>query len=246
MRKNVIVLTSGLSGSSVLTSLLARAGYWTGNGTFKKRDYDTYENQELIDLNKRLIQEAGYKGNYLVEFSADAIAAIAGLYGKIDPAPYISLLNSCEAHAPWIWKDPRLWLTIRYWRKFLDRDRCSFILLTRGPMQSWISSTLRRQITSYRYSKRYEAQIKASIEEVLAENKDSHLHLTYEELIEQPAETIGRLNDYLGTALAVEDLQAIYHKPLYKNPRNSVFKHLKAILIYLKNYSERLDIAGER
>jgi hypothetical protein len=47
MRKNVIILTSGLSGSSVLAGLIANAGYWVGDETFKKDDYDTFENREL-------------------------------------------------------------------------------------------------------------------------------------------------------------------------------------------------------
>jgi hypothetical protein len=245
MRKNVIILTSGLSGSSVLTSLIARAEYWTGENTFKKRDYDTYENQELIELNKRLLQQAAYKGDYLLEFSPEAMTAIARLHSETALGPYAAFLERCEEHRPWIWKDPRLWLTIRFWRNLLDQEQCSFILLTRGSMQSWISSLLRRNITSYRYSKRYEERIRQSIEEALVESGRPYLHLTYEELIERPAQAIGRLNQYLGTTLTVEDLKAIYRKPLYRSPRNSLLKHVKALLIYIKNYSERLDAAGE-
>jgi len=245
MRKNVIILTSGLSGSSVLTSLIARAGYWTGENTFKKRDYDTYENQELIELNKQLLQEAGYKGNYLLEFSPEAMKALARLHGETSLDPYTAFIGRCEEHCPWIWKDPRLWLTIRFWRKLLDPEKCCFILLTRGSVQSWISSLLRRNITSYRYSRRYEELIRQSIEEALAENGRPYLHVTYEELIQQPAQAIGRLNEYLGTTLTVDDLKAIYSKPLYRSPRNSLLKHIKALLIYFKNYSERLDVAGE-
>ena len=57
---NVIILTSGVSGSSVLTGLIAKAGYWTGDTTAKK-EYETYENQELIDLNLRLFKESGFR-----------------------------------------------------------------------------------------------------------------------------------------------------------------------------------------
>jgi hypothetical protein len=246
MRKNVIILTSGLSGSSVLTGLIARAGYWTGEETFKKRDYETFENARLIELNLRLFKEAGYKGNYLLEFSEPAMNSIASLGAKVDRAAYRSFIEHCNEHAPWVWKDPRLWLTIRFWRDLLDLDQCRFILLTRGPMQSWISSTLRRQITTYRYSRNYERKIKESILAFFADNKLSHLHLQYETLISDPAAAIDRLNRHLDTSLMVDDLKAVYHKPLYKSPRNSWAKHVKAMLIYLKNYSERLDIAVEQ
>ena len=43
---NVIILTGGLTGSSVLAGVLAAAGYWSGEDTFKKRDYNTYENAD--------------------------------------------------------------------------------------------------------------------------------------------------------------------------------------------------------
>jgi hypothetical protein len=246
MNKNVIILTSGLSGSSVLTALIARAGFWTGDSTFKKQDYDTFENQELIDLNLRLFREAEYRGNYLLEFSPAAMERIAALYRNIDSADYRSFIGRCEQRRPWIWKDPRLWLTIRFWKNLLDLDQCSFILLTRGTVQSWISSTLRRQITTYRYSRNYEDRIRQSIVDFLEENRQPYLHLEYEELIEKPERAIPRLNDHLGTELTVRDLAAVYHKPLYKSPRNSWAKHIKALLIYLKNYSERLDIVAER
>jgi hypothetical protein len=246
MRKNVIILTSGLSGSSVLTGLIARAGYWTGDDTFKKREYETFENQRLIELNLRLFREAGYKGNYLLEFSSAAMQDIALLDQKLEPTDYQQFIESCDEHRPWIWKDPRLWLTIRFWSKFLKLDHCRFIVLTRGPMQSWVSSTLRRQITTYRYSRDYEDRIRRSIVEFLERRKLPYLQLQYETLILKPASAIEQLNRYLETSLCIEDLQRVYHKPLYKSPRNSVLKHLKALAIYFKNYSERLDIAVER
>lgn len=230
----------------MLTGLIARAGYWTGDATFKKQQYETFENQRLIDLNRMLFQRAGFKGNYLLEFSADAIQEIASLYDKMDCSEFRSFVEYCDQHRPWIWKDPRLWMTIRFWSRFLDLNNCGFILLTRGSMQSWISSTLRRQITTYRYSKDYEGRIKQSIMDFLEEKRLSYLHLQYETLIGDPSAAISQLNRHLKTELTVEDLKEVYHKPLYKSPRNSLPKHVKALLIYLKNYSERLDIAANR
>jgi hypothetical protein len=244
MRKNVVILTSGLSGSSVLTGLIARASYWTGDQTFKKQDYDTFENRELIELNLRLFHEAGYTGNYLLEFSEEALRNVAALGGKVDDRPFRAFLDKCEQHQPWIWKDPRLWLTIRFWKNLLDLDSCRFIVLTRGARQSWISSILRRQIVSYRYSREYENKIWQSATAFLNDAGLPYLHLTYEGLVMRPAETIERLNRHLDTGLTIDDLKVVYHKPLYKNPRSPLRKQIKALLIYAKNYSERLDIVG--
>jgi len=240
-KPNVILLTSGLSGSSVLTGLIARAGYWTGKSTFKK-EYDTYENQELIDLDLQLIRHADYTGNYTMEFSADAIARIASLSNNIDDRLFRQFLQTCSQHRPWIWKDPRLWLTIGFWRNLLNLEECRFILLSRSLPNSWVSSTLRRQIRSYRSLKRYEQSIRDSITDFLKSNGLPYLHITFENLVACPEETIRDLNAYLGTDLTVEDLAAVYSKPSYAAPRSSVIDYVKAVFIYIKNYSELMDL----
>ena len=122
MKKNVIILTTGLSGSSPLTGLISQAGYWTGDSTYKKKDYDTFETQELIDLNVRLFEEAGYDGNYEVEYVDEPIHRIKDVHDRIDKAPFESFIAKCNAHRPWVWKDPRLWRTIRFWIRFLDPE----------------------------------------------------------------------------------------------------------------------------
>jgi hypothetical protein len=109
---NVIILTGGLTGSSALAGLLVAAGYWSGEGTFRKRDYNTYENSELIRLNRQLMQRAGAGEEYTMRFLPDTIDRIATLAG-VDPGEYRALVADCDAHALAL-KDPRLWLTIRF------------------------------------------------------------------------------------------------------------------------------------
>jgi hypothetical protein len=237
-RPNVIILTPGLSGSSVLTGLVTQAGYWAGDSTFKK-EYDTYENLELVNLNKDLLAQAGCGDNYTFEFSQQGIDRIAVLRGGIVEEPYRTLVEECNLHRPWVWKDPRLWLTIRFWAPFLPLDDCKFILLTRHIMHSWTSSILRRRIVSFGSLKRYENSIQDSILSFLGKNGLSSLHVTYEDLIARPDETIEALNAHLNTKLTVDNLRAIYRGPLYKVPRNSPFEYVKAAMIYLKNYPER-------
>lgn len=239
MRKNVIILTYGLSGSSVLTGLLVRSGLWPGHETYRKPDYDTFENTRLIELNKRLFAAAGFSGNYENEFNPDALAAIARLdETKIDVTPFRQFVEECNAHAPWIWKDPRLWLTIRFWARVLDLDEVQFILLTRSPLQSWISYNLRRQIQSYAYAKRYCEQIESSIHAFFAEQDLPHLDLLFDDLVLHPDRTLERINAYLGSSLTEADLRAVYHQPLRRRPR-SAFDLVKASLIFMRNFGER-------
>lgn len=241
-KRNVIILTSGVSGSSVLAGLVSRAGYWLGDSTFKK-EYDTYENNELIQLNLRILREIGYTGNYTMEFSQEAIDRIASLdTARMDLSAFLQFLDKCNQHSPWIWKDPRFWLTIRFWKKLLHFDDCQFLLITRHLTNAWVSSNLRRHVRSYESCKRYETSILSSLQGFLRDNYPKYLHVKYEELIARPDATIRELNLYLETSLNVSDLQAIYHGKLFKTPRNSVFDFGKAALIYLKNYSERFDL----
>src|SRR5215831_4557925 len=225
MKPNLIILTSGLTGSSVLTGLISQAGYWTGDTTHKKygmqgnEQYNTYENRELIDLNIRLLRAAGYEGNISTDFSPDLIDRVTELAGSVDVADYRAFLDKCNLHSPWIWKDPRLWVTIRFWNRLTQFTNCRFILLTRGLVQCWVSSTLRRQIRTYRHLKSYETSIANSIASFLEANHLPILRMQYEELILNPAPSIRTLNEYLSSELTLADLQKVYTKPLYRVPR---------------------------
>ncbi len=181
--RNVIVLTAGLAGSSLVAGLLADAGYWSGDGTVKKTDYDTHENQELVELNRRLLQEAGYRGKYELVFRAEDVRDIAERTRTVDPEPYRDFIERCGPHQPWLWKDPRLWLTIRFWQRHLDTGRIAFLLATREPSQAWISQTIRRQIQTPQYCRNYMEGVRASFLEFLDQNKLAHLELCARQML---------------------------------------------------------------
>ena len=238
MRKNVIILTNGLSGSSVLTGLIARGGFWTGEQTFKKKDYDTYENQQLVDLNKQLFADVDFTSNYEMLFDPAFLQPFVEARGRVDDAPYRAFLEKLNNHQPWIWKDPRLWLTIHYWKHLIDFEQVQFVHLTRDPLQTWISVTIRRQIQTLDYLRRYMHGIRDSIRGFVAANDLPCLELNYEQMLVQPENTIQQINEYLTTELTLDDLRAIYHGELYKKPRDTR-DFVKAGLIYLKNYGQR-------
>jgi len=73
-----------------------------------------------------------------------------------------------------------------------------------------------------------------------------YLQIGYEQLIVRPAQAIEKLNGYLESTLTVDDLKAIYHKPLYKAPRSSWVDGCKAVMIYVKNYNQRVDAVAVR
>jgi len=240
MSRNVIILTSGLSGSSVLTALLAGAGYWAGKNTAKKLDYDTFENQQLVELNQQLVDLAGFAPghSYTRTFSQDRIDNVAEAFESTPTAPFEALLQTCQTHSPWVWKDPRLWLTIRFWANLLDLQQTDFLLLTRSPLQSWISSINRRHIETYAYTKQYASEINAANLAFLQQHNARYLELEYEQLLRFPLTCLQQLNDFLNTSLVVADLNKVYTGKLYRYPRGSR-DFCRAVLIYLKNYGER-------
>jgi hypothetical protein len=236
---NVIILTGGLSGSSALAGLLVAAGFWSGENTFRKRDYNTYENSELIRLNRQLMQRADVGEEYTMRFLPDAIDRIAALAGVEDPAQYRALLTACDAHSPWIWKEPRLWLTIRFWNGLLDWSRVRVLLLRRDHMQAWVSMTQRRQIQTYGYARRYSESIHASLQQFLDVNAIRYLPVLFEDLIVKPEREVARLASFLGADVTRDHLHSTYDGVLYRRPKS--FKDaVEAGLIYLKNYRERL------
>lgn len=247
MKQNAIILTSGLTGSSVLAGLIAQGGYWTGDSTHKKKgDYDTYENTRLIELNRSLFAAAGYTGNYMTEFNPELARKIAALYGSIDERPYREFVARCGEHQPWVWKDPRLWVTIGFWKNLLNVRECRFILLRRSLWQCWVSGLLRRQIRSYSDLKSYENAVLQMNRDFVRECGASALELGYDEMIAKPENAVRDLNQFLGSDLAVKHLESIYHKRLYAAPKVSTPDTIKALLIYGKNYAERTDAPVRR
>lgn len=238
MRKNVIILTHGWTGSSVFTALIARAGYWYGEDTFQKIDYNTYENLELIELNKRMLRELGFGSDHEHEFDADEILRLAENSKSIELSPYREFVTRCNENSPWIWKDPRLTWTIRVWASLLDLENVAFIILTRDDEQAWISSNLRRHIQSRRFTHAYNHGITDSLKHFLSQANKDFLELEFEDLLLRPENTIVDINQHLGTQLALADLTNIYNKRLYRKS-NGLREKIKATAIYLKNYGQR-------
>jgi hypothetical protein len=238
-RDSVIILTGGLTGSSALAGLLGAAGYWTGEDTFRKRDYNTYENAELIRLNRQLMARVSVDESYTMRFVPQAIDEIAALAGREPDDEYRGLVAECESHAPWMWKDPRLWLTIRFWSHLLPWSRVRVLLLSRDPLQAWISCTQRRQIQTYGYSRRYNESIQCSLREFLEQHSIRYLPVLFEDLIVRPEREVERLGRFLDASITMDHLRSTYEGRLHRKAKSPA-DALEAGLIYLKNYRERL------
>ncbi len=239
MKKNIIVLTSGLSGSSVVTNLLCRAGYWSGDSTCKKSDYNTHENSRLVELNEQLLQLLSYDQEYSITVKANKLAQAADLINHIDLTAFKTFIADCDKENPWIWKDPRLWVTMPFWIQLLPEDSFQVVFVDRSISQRWISELLRRNIQTINYCATYNAEIKRLIKQFVEKHQLSCCDVLFDELIESPESTLALINRSLDITLELTDLKAVYNKPLYEKARG-LSSLLCSILIYLKNYRVRL------
>jgi hypothetical protein len=235
---NVIVLSPGLSGSSVVTALIARAGYWTGDDT-KKISYDTFENATLVDLNKKLLRAAGHLGDGAPANYPPTPTDIENSSQSLNMAQFISFLERCESEQPWIWKDPRLCFTMDFWAKLVDISSCRFIVVTRDVRQAWTGLVLRKlpPTPMHEMGQIFQMTI-ARAHAFLERNGLGYLQIRFEDLICQPDQAIESLVGFLGVDLRRRDLEAVYCGNLQRR-RWSRSDYIAARLRFLVKFALR-------
>lgn len=232
MQSNVVVFTTGSSGSSVLAGLIATQGYWLGYET-KKLNFDTYENAELVDLNMIILKETGLKKRDCNDLPAPSIKKIEGLVNKIDLKPFYNFLKKCERNQPWLWKDPRLAFTIHFWDQIANFSKTRFIYVYRDPLQSYAGLILSRKVPmSFKEQNLINNNYQKNAKIFFDKYHINPHKILFEDFILHPEKTIDKLNMYLNTKLSVEDFKSIYKGQLYKK-RYSVFDCVFSIFKYL-------------
>ena len=238
---NVIILTTGISGSSVITGFLAKSGFWAGEDTVFKDNitgkYDTYENKQLVTLDDALIKNAGIEFDHKSYYDKNSRSIFNRIYKETDTIKYNKFIEECNSHSPWIWKDPRLFLTIGFWKNCLDLNTTRVIVIHRNSYELWKSQMSKRIIYSYRYLKKSEDKSRQELLNYLDSNKFSFISLEYDQFTSDPATSINELSRFIGTDLKKETWDEIYRPPA----KHSHYKRTAlAYLVYLKNYKNRI------
>jgi hypothetical protein len=229
MKPNVIILTNGVSGSSVLSGLIARAGYWLGDRT-KKVQYETFENDELVELNVQILRKSHYLWCDVADIPPPSTQKIRELSEAVWSDSFERFTQECNRHRPWLWKDPRLCYTIFFWKSFLALEDCRFIFVSRNLMQTWTGMILRGKTgMPMEELKIISDNCLKAVTRFIEENQLDLYSLSFEKLTMQPEIAVAELNRYLGTELAVSDLEAIY-KGTLRRPRWTKMDYLKARL----------------
>lgn len=237
-----MILTTGLSGSSVLTGVITQAGYWCGDKTEYKDNntgqYETYENSQFVQLNVRLVELLGIEFDSKSWYDESLRDKFTQLYSDIDLSDFQKFITDCSEHQTWVLKDPKLWLTIGFWLQIFQQQEIQVVILTRNINQLWVSQTSKRIIYDYSFLKNSEQKSKIGLIDFLNANNVEYLELEYDQLLRKTKKYLGRLNEFLTTDLSLNDWFSIYKKQ--KNSSVFFSREIKAILIYLKNYSLRI------
>jgi len=212
--KNVIILTYGRTGSSILAGLISQIGYYINIDLVQPRKFypvGDCENPDLIALNESILEKAGYQyGPQMLNKKVD-LARIESLAKSDTIGKYQEFLERCEKKRPWLWKDPRLVFTIFLWKEFLDLKNVHFIFLTRDADEVF-RSICKLKI---RHSKReiYDSYLYRTsiIEQFICDNNIEALHLDYSELwnLESLNE---KLRQFVGIRITDRDYKKVVTK----------------------------------
>jgi LPS sulfotransferase NodH len=101
--------------------------------------------------------------------------------------------------------------------------------------------TLRRQIQTFEHSRWYNQRIEDTLRDFVRVYGVEALELEYESLVRRPAREIARIREFLEIDISVDDLREVYRGELHRNPK-TVRDCLMALLVYAKNYRQRLRV----
>ena len=232
MKSDLIILTTGSSGSSVLAGIIATQGYWLGYKT-KKLNFDTYENARFVDLNMYLLRASGFKRRDCNDLPPPSIEAIKKLAERIDLKPFQDFLKECNNHQPWLWKDPRLSFTIHFWAQVMDMSPCKFILIDRDPGQGYAGLILNRKVPmSFGEQSQISKNYIDSCNLFLDTQGLDCIRLKFEDLILNTDDVLAQVNSFLNISLSMENIRSVY-KGRLNRLRYSRVDLAKAKLIYL-------------
>jgi hypothetical protein len=215
--------------------MFEQAGYWPGDSTLKKKDYDTKENAELVDLNRKILSSVGFDGNRKSDFRPEDADFVRQNADKLDPEPFSAFVEKCNRNQPWVWKDPRLTLTIRWWRQFLDLSEVVFPIIYRDTIQGWTSAALRYSIRSPVQSYKYRQGIRRYLVDFTESENADYLEVLYEDLIQRPEQTIERLNHLASSDLTASDFYSIFRGTPGRR-QHGAKDIIRATLLYLANF----------
>lgn len=217
MKQRIFLVVLGMhrSGTSLITNILSKAGFYVGEQSDiinegKEWNRDGYfERWSVMRVNDLILRFSG--GSWHSPPKEQCLAAM-----NIDPT-IEGLLKVYEGHDRAVIKDPRLCLTLPAWKRMLNGN-VSFLLMSRHP-ESVAGSLMKRD----GFSREKSLQLCLTYNERAAKyvsGKPAYL-LKYEDLFSDRREMILKeLSSYLGIRNDLEELASRTVDPSLQHHKN--------------------------
>jgi len=135
---NLFVLGCGRSGTSLVASLFAKAGFWMGDSPYKARDANPlgfFEDAKVNQINENILLSAAngrpQASPSLLSFGRNWLARIP-IETPIEPRTSdLDSIALATRSRPFCFKDPRFCYTLAAWRQSAGRHKC--ICVIRNP-----------------------------------------------------------------------------------------------------------------
>ncbi|MDH3621650.1 MAG: sulfotransferase [Gammaproteobacteria bacterium] len=254
MPRNIIVVGTPRSGTSLAASIFARLGHFVADDEAAQlRDPDHFnpggywEAEPLIEANVSLFRRVGFEHHNTWIF--DPInPEQAGRISSLPPADEDrDLVARFEAHRPWVWKDPRLCYTLGYWWPLVDQDNTAVLFVRRDPEETfksfarigWRESNEAGRKETYQRMAGHIAAAEAAIRDLGI----PHVEISYSEYRESPDHVATVLSDLSGIRVSVGDLgftESYSSSTLGGRLRVAAEKAVKVIPLPVRNAIRRL------
>jgi hypothetical protein len=217
MPKNAIVVGMPRSGTSLSTRIFVRKGYFVtedeGNDLDPADEFNPFgywQAQRLVDCNIEIFHAVGYefKNSWLWDpISDEALARIRSLQPLPGHRAFVAEFNRRK---PWVWKDPRLCLTLSYWWQMMTPEDTAVLLLERD------ADEIHRSFKRIGYVSpgpgsgervaRLTAQHLDAARLALESLEIPHLTLQHKRYFDDPAGVAGDIGEFFDIELIADDL----------------------------------------
>ena len=241
MPKNIIIVGPPRSGTSLTSGIFAGQGYFAGEQLRSGDDYNPFgyfEDEALVEANVRLFADVGFHFHNTWMFAPIATSQIEAISQLPIEECDRTLVTACKNHEPWMWKDPRLCMTLSYWAKLIDWTNAGVVLTQRNPddvywsfrRKGWCPAGNAHRLKTIERIENHAAMALESVHEF----KLPHITIEYDEYHQRPGELAERINQFSGLELAAKDLN--FHSELdHSSGRSRLAGHARILLKMLPN-----------
>ena len=217
MPKNVLVVGMPRSGTSLVSGIFANKGYYVADGDgeeLRPPDADNpvgyWEAESLVRRNVEVLRAAGFPHDNTWLYPPIDAAAIDRI-GRLQPfSDHADFARRYAAHAPWLWKDPRLCYTLAYWGRLVDQENTGVVLTTRDVHSIYLSFVrLRWREGGDAAMADVRARVASHVDAArtaLAQLDIPFVEIAYADFASRPEELAAELSDFAGLDLGVDDL----------------------------------------